>query len=846
MRLPLHIVAAAVACAALGAPCALQNLSGQCLSERTETLAVQQDGGVSLLAWRTKTSRRVMALSVAVEELVQEATTDDGGSALVTLKHHAGLAEEGGCWCWVSAAQNGWSLSESGQGTCRGGDGPRQFHCQLPPLASEGPYKLQLSGHAWLATPMDIWYSTPLAVSLNRQPYFGQEEAELLVRTNASAANGTLHIVATMANGTLMLLKHAVPSVAHVALPLPLTALPAALDEWARVELMDAAGLLVVRRSVRLVRIAEMRRGATAVDFKRRGLVVDGRPFLPISWFSTYLSFGLEATLASLRDMARHGANSVMIYNLVSRKTVIFEDREPPLPGAVLDAAATLGIKVHVYLLDIVKPLAEGTSSDWERLSLVVRSLRDHPAVMSWYVADDDAGGWLPEVYARIKAEDPYHLVVAAINNPAKAHLEKFRLGADVIMLETYSTSVAGAFDTMERLRRWPTEFMPAVTCGRAWSEGDTGGVADAVISPQMFRAQAYSALAAGATGEMWFAYRNADGWDEPGLPLLDAGGSLARELLDLVPSLLSTGDYDTATAPPQVSSAALVQSGEVARMGALRVRAFREASGCTHLLLVNGLAEPLQALVNFSFGTPGIYDPATQDVEASAPFEKAAPPRRVRVRGGRVAEWLPALGVQLFRFSGKSRCAELQPEQHGNLVQWRLASLGGSKRNLLLNPSFERSAAFVSAPDGWDCSMAPPPEGLADSSCFADTHVVLDGRHSGRFVTGSNPYAFRIRPFYEETFGGAYEGSVWATADSPMELLAVREEPKQVEEEVARISLTAGWKQLFFNLRLSQGAKLTFKVTRPGVVWLDAAELRQAPRGGRALLEPDVPVGVQ
>jgi len=578
---------------------------------------------------------------------------------------------------------------------------------------------------------------------------------------------------------------------------------------------------VLASRQVRLVRVPKPKRGSTAVDFKRRAILVDGQPFFPISWFSTYLSFGLEATVTSLRDMARHGANSVMIYNLVSKKTVLFEDREPPLPGAVLDAAATLGIKVHIYLLDLVLPLAQGTSNDWYQLERTVQELRDHPAVLSWYVADDNAGHRLPEVYRRIKALDPYHLVVVAIQDPADGHLERFRRGSDLIMLETYATDAWGAYDTMNRLRRWPTEFMPAVTCGRAWSEGDTSGMKDAVISPQMFRSQAYNALAAGTTGEMWFAYRNADGWNEPGIPLQDAGGAVARELLDLVPSLLSASSYDAATAMPEVTSAALLQGGGLPRDNALRARAFREESGCVNLLMVNSLTEPLQALVNFSYGSPGIFDDSTKEAEAIVPFEKASPERRVTVRGGRVSEWLPALGVQVFRFSGTGDCAashESSPQATGLLQD--------SGANPLANPSFERSQAYISAPDGWDCDMAPPPKGLLDSSCFADTHVAKDGRHSGRFTTGSNPYAFRVRPSFNLRYSHPYRGSIWAMANSPMELL-VMQERLGWEDEVARLRLTDSWQQVHFNVTLSREERLIFKVTRPGVFWLDRVELQ-------------------
>merc|ERR1719181_1263917 len=135
----------------------------------------------------------------------------------------------------------------------------------------------------------------------------------------------------------------------------------------------------------------------------------------------------------------------------------------------------------------------------------------------------------------------------------------------------------------MEVGSRSPTEFMPAITCGRAWTEEED----HAVISKQVFRSQLYHALTAGATGEMWFAYRNADGWNEPGVPLQSAAGEAAAEILELVPSLLSTGSYDPATAMPDVSVNATIQDLNAYEASdwrgsvPVRARVFQESSGC-------------------------------------------------------------------------------------------------------------------------------------------------------------------------------------------------------------------------------------------------------------------------
>ena len=56
-----------------------------------------------------------------------------------------------------------------------------------------------------------------------------------------------------------------------------------------------------------------------------------------------------------------------------------------------------------------------------------------------------------------------------------------------------------------------------------------------------MFRTELYNSIAAGATGDIWFAHRTLPGeWSEPG-PLFDASGVLSKEMLELVPSLLAS-----------------------------------------------------------------------------------------------------------------------------------------------------------------------------------------------------------------------------------------------------------------------------------------------------------------
>merc|ERR1719343_1375587 len=155
--------------------------------------------------------------------------------------------------------------------------------------------------------------------------------------------------------------------------------------------------------------------------------------------------------------------------------------------------------------------------------------------------------------------------------------------------------------------------------------------------------------------------------------------------------------------------------------------------------------------------------------------------------------------------------------------------SVEDRRPNLIINPGFETSSTFVSAPDGWYCGMADFPKGQPDSNCFSDTTIKRSGRHSGRFVTGNNPYVFRIRPttwlnadsYMGTLHEGKYKGSVWAQSDRPLEVMAVRiwaatgaDVESPLEEVLSTVKLDPSdgnaWEELEFEFELKDGDEPT------------------------------------
>jgi len=706
-------------------------------------------------------------------------------------------------------------------------------------------------------TGYDYRPSIQLSTSFSKVPYFNEASGEILVLVDESfGADKPVRIQAKCkeCGGNKILATAQVTPGQHEKIQVSFDGLNESMDVDIEVTMSRSGAGQLAQRVISLRRVPDKPRGRVGINAKSRSLEVDGRPFLPVSWFTT-LEHGAEVTLANLRDMAHRGVNSVMIYNLVPPpSSPKFATRGSPVHWMMLDACLNLGIKVHVYLLDFVDEITTGKSDDWTSLEDAVKLLRNHPAVLSWYLADDESGPKLPEVAKFIRELDPYHPISVSLFDANMATSQTYVDGADLLMVEVYGGDADEPYKAHRMSRGYPAEFMPQLTCGRAWTqEGD--GI---VISRQTFRSQLYHALLGGATGEVWFRYHEAKGWNNPGVPLLEASSVLGREMLELVPSLLSNGQWDKETEMPELTVGGKSQDGKWNADGVIKAHAFRESSGLVNLLMVNSLAEPMQAIITFKYGSAGIRDQASGDcVQATVPFEASAwKPRLVDVCNGAVSEWLPAWGVQVFRFNGSSSLNTAPPPSWPkDLAEFRMREAPDrfgdalKDQNLLVNPSFESSSTFVAAPDGWFCGMTDGPKGQPDSTCFADTSIARTGRHSGRFVTGANTFLFKMQPStwsnakdYDGWLSdGSYTGSVYAQADRPMDLLVVMLIPTgdaghPDEIILAQETLTDEWKKIPFKFDVEEdgssepsgGSRIAFKVSKPGTIWLDDAELKE------------------
>ena len=115
---------------------------------------------------------------------------------------------------------------------------------------------------------------------------------------------------------------------------------------------------------------------------------------------------------------------------------------------AYMDRAAEVGMKVNYNLLSVAGGGGVGSAhvkstreEKWAALREEINALKDHPALLSWYIADEpDGQGVAPElleeIYSEIKAIDKYHPITVVIMSAAVGR--KFSGSADIIMCDHY------------------------------------------------------------------------------------------------------------------------------------------------------------------------------------------------------------------------------------------------------------------------------------------------------------------------------------------------------------------------------------------------------------------------
>lgn len=650
------------------------------------------------------------------------------------------------------------------------------------------------------------WGQEPLTVVPGRVPYLGEPSGHLVVTTSPGAPGQALTLQATDRAGALVA-SGPVSVGRRSAVALPLAQLPAGATPLHCRLLTGTTELAATDTTVtRLL----AKPHAVQIDNRRRGLIVDGLPFLPFGFVGVPPGRP-EGDAAIPPALAAEGFNLYSPYSSGSGAAGLEHIR------AWMDRCAEVGVKVNFDLRwECFTGSRAGawTPAAQDAVRQLVLALRDHPALLSWYIADEPYDKHLDTLVAMrkfVQELDPYHPLTAVFFDPGILQRPEWPQVTDVAWLDFYPINLPGrdqhtnpywassppearvgvASIVAHWLRRLDRKFAYALPLwynpqvfggGRFWSSQQREP------SAQELRAMVYAAFVSGATGIHLWPYMPRTYPTSP--RLLAEAGRLAQEAIELTPFLLSEEPRRQATA----SDAALLTAAWQDR-------------GHVLVMAVNPRSDPAPLELKLA------------DCTYSGPAEVLFENRQVSVREGAIRDTIEGQGTRVYEIPEGSAPPDLAAPAAANLRR---------------NASFEE---WVNAGSPADVSVKRGP----GCTCFLDARTAAHGRHSLRLtaagaegleLSGNAVGGYGVFPGPKPQPGGRYRVSVWAQADRPG--LALR-------LALAHSSIAGGetlpvgtqWQE-FALVGTAEGAQdaaenmiaPVVEFTGPGTVWLDLLQV--------------------
>ncbi len=637
------------------------------------------------------------------------------------------------------------------------------------PLPGPGHYTIHLE---LLADGKPIYQSPPLSAVVPqllslapaRVPFMTGDKASVVVRVDPAAGD---NLRVAIMSGTTQLAEGPVTAGHRAVLPIALTSLPAGRSQLTAALLRGSDRL---SRATSDVIVAEFKANAVVIDNLSHTMIVRGMPFCPQSCYCIGDTVpGIVETEAPL------GFNVIAPYyddDIPARKLLREQTRK------LLDRCAQVGMYVNLDIRRASHP--PQTADTWQWLKDEIEAFRDHPALLSYYLADEPEGGWAsPEecltAYRKIKDLDPYHPITIVHCVPSAA--AAYSPAEDIVMTDPYPIPggpVTAVVDYIERIRKDTGDRLPMWVVPQAFGGGEGWSREP---SRQEERVMTYLGLIHGARGVQYFIRRpplanpsSPDLWSEC--------RRLMLELSQLTPALCSDEEAPKVTcAQPEV-----------------HVAAFKERGAVT-ILAANTENRPMPLDI-------------TLDVPFDGPAEVVFENRRVAVSKGKLVDMIDAMSTRVYR------------------VQVDPAPVGPAKidpRNLTSNPSFEE-AANVGTPDGAYTGVGADKA----ASWFVDPRTAAHGRQSLRLRNPVEGQGISVAPYpVGLTPGKRYRLSIWAKGERPgmkfrLGLDAVSD-PQAVHE------MTTEWKEYAVDFTASANATRMspgLNLVSQGSAWFDALQV--------------------
>lgn len=530
------------------------------------------------------------------------------------------------------------------------------------------------------------------------------------------------------------------------------------------------------------------------------GLIVNRLPFFP---FGFYTYSPVHPTLPE--EEVVKGFNLISPYQRLLPETI--DQRK-----AYMDRCAQLGMKVNYNLASVAGGGGVSTGnnnlSDGERMSLLINEVKtfmDHPALLSWYIADEPDGNniepsALEEIYRIIKETDPWHPVTIVFMTPfTKA--KNYAGAMDIAMADPYPIPVYPVTMAGSAARLLKSEFdgrMPVWVVPQAFGGGEHW-LREPTI--QEIRAMTWQAVIEGATGIQYFIRQGLNAFPKS-TAMWNECGRMAMEIHSIVPWLLS----DEKTIPVRCQSTDISVNSRLYR-GQLLVMA------------VNKSKSPAPVSISVEMNITG---------KARVLFEN----RSVQVNNGIIFDYIQSYGSQVYLIDINPPGETVTPY----------------RSNLIPDPGFED----LSSP-GIPSACYARPGADRGATYFTDPGVAFQGNYSLRLNTPAQDSGVTLR-FYPVKVvpGKSYMISIWAKADPEQRFFPGKESAGRISDmpqyvtvgindlHRARFVPEKEWKQFVTFVTIPQDTvpekkvNLILRMPGQGVAWFDMLQMIEDPFGIR------------
>lgn len=648
------------------------------------------------------------------------------------------------------------------------------------PLAKPGRYALRLLAfdadrEVLRVQGLPVQAKSPFRFMPSLSLYTHEKKAELIVQLAEDIGPGGL--IAELAGDALPARTIGLKA-RETIVPLDLGALP---DGMYRVTCVLKRGEAVVGRGEAKFAKAPAKPNEVKIDYRSRGLIVDGKPFFP---FGFYIHRGRfyddKDPQYVLRLEGAHKFNLICVYHNFSNQ---FRREKRQAIAEFLDRADAVGMRAHYD----VRQLTDQEPSDEVSKALAEEAAAHagSPALLCWYLSDEPAGRRVPpdryiQHNAHLKQLDPHHPTTMVFCVPGKAH--EYADGMDILMVDPYpipNRSVATVAETVDLVLEATGRTMPVWCVPQAFGGGEWWAREP---TWQEQRCMTYLAIVHGATGIQYFIRR-----PPHNNPFVDGMWAecrkIAAEIKELTPVLLSHESM------PNV----------VSEDASLHLTA-RQYDGEACLLCVNTDKQPKAISLK--------CDRTPIESRAVVLFEDRTVPVSSQ---GEIQDLIDALGVRVYSY----RVAPAKPNKVV-LPSDSLIRNGGFETQT--NPGF---------PDAFRVSYTQE----TGASWGTDPLEAIEGRHSlfircpadGQGISVSS-YPMKLKP-------GRHVATFHTKADRQNLRLHCA-----LGKTSRSLDVGKEWQKFATELDVPEGTRWVHFTVRPetrGVVWVDAIQVHAARQEG-------------